>query len=448
MSAEIKNQVLNWIESNEDHLVHFLQDIIRIPSVTPWFGGPPELSNEKGVQEYIAKHMEGLGAEIDMWEPNAAALSEYAGMPGYVADRDFTNRPNLAATIKGSGDGKSILLFGHIDVVPAFPGWTRDPFQGEIENGELFGRGAVDMKGGEAAMVIAVEAIMRSGIGLKGDVIVGTVVEEEPSGMGALAFADRGYRADGAIVTESTSMAIAPLCRGILWGKIKLRGRAGHIEMPQEDWRTGGTVDGVKKARYLLDQIDRLNEDWANTKTHPLLRIPCQMRVGKLVAGEFPSSFADEIEIYFDAQFLPRERDEVGGGHIVMKEIEDFLTAVSQADPWLKENPPVVEWIVNADCGETPADHPFVQACQSALEQVGRGRPMAGSYFHTDMGWLERTGTPSLNFGPGNPALAHQNDECVPIQDLVDCAKAIAVAILDWCEIEESLTIVSRKAGP
>jgi len=437
----MKDKVLQWIDDNQERGVQMLQDMIRIPSITPWFRSPPELSNEKGVQEYIAGHLTKLGAEIDIWEPDAALLTGYDGMPGYVRDRSFVDRPNLAATFKGTSSGKSLLLFGHVDVVPVASGWTKDAFAGTLEDGMIFGRGAVDMKGGDAAMMLAVEAIVRSGVKLKGDVIVGTVVEEETSGMGALAFADRGYRADGAIVTESTAMAIAPLCRGILWGKITLRGRGGHIELPQEGWRSGGTVDGVKKARYILDQIDRLNLDWAQTKTHPLLRIPCQMLVGKIEAGEFPSSYADKVDIYFNAQFLPRERDEVGGGKLVQAEIEEFIRSVAELDPWLRRNPPIVEWIVNADCGETESDHPFVQACQSGLEQVGRGRSMEGAYFHTDMGWLERTGTPTINFGPGDPALAHQNDERVPVRDLIDCAKAIAIIAMDWCGVEDTLDV-------
>src|SRR5699024_4801785 len=129
----------------------------------------------------------------------------------------FKNRPNLAATIKGEGNGKSLLLFGHIDTVKAGTNWTQDPFGAEIIDDKIYGRGTVDMKGGVAAMIMAINAIKESGIKLKGDVTVGTVVEEESSGMGALDFADKGYISDAAIITEATELKVAPLCRGILW---------------------------------------------------------------------------------------------------------------------------------------------------------------------------------------------------------------------------------------
>src|SRR5690625_471898 len=432
-----QNAILYLINNNEDIIISFLQELLQISSVNPWFTDDTSVTNEKEVQEMIAMYMESLGAEIDMWEPNAAELSEYTGMPGYVADRDFTGRPNLAAKIKGEGNGKSLLLFGHIDTVKAASGWTKDPFGGHIENGKIYGRGSVDMKGGVAAMIMALKAIQEVGITLPGSVTVGTVVEEESSGMGALAFADRGYVTDAAMVTEPTGMKVAPLCRGILWGKITLKGRSRHIELPQGDWRKGEAVDAIEKTRYLLDQIDLLNEDWALRKTHPLLSVPCQMLVGQVIAGEYPSSFANKSEIYFNAQYLPSERDEVGGGGNVKKEIETFIKNSIQNDPWLKENPPVIEWLVNADCGEVSADHEFVKTCQKSLEEIGEEPLLEGCYFHTDMGWLERVGIPTLNFGPGNPREAHQNDESLHIDELINATKMIAFTILDWCSREK-----------
>ena len=97
------------------------------------------------------------------------------------------------------------------------------------------------MKGGIAAMILATEAILKSGYKLKGDVCVGTVVDEETGGMGTLDFVDRGHRADVCIMTEATQNIVAPLCRGILWGNVIVKGRSGHIECPQVDWRKGGT---------------------------------------------------------------------------------------------------------------------------------------------------------------------------------------------------------------
>ncbi|MEK3699778.1 ArgE/DapE family deacylase [Paenibacillus sp. FSL R10-2199] len=433
-----EQQVMEWIEDHQEEILEFLQQLIQIPSVNPWFFDEPGPSKEKEVQEFISRKLEGLGAEIEMWEPNADDLKPYEGMAGYYPGRDFTGRPNLAATFGKDAPGKSLLLFGHIDVVMAGSKWTVDPFEGTIMDGKMYGRGTVDMKGGVAAMIMAVEAVLGSGLKLKGPVVVGTVVDEEAGGMGALDFIHHGYRADACILTEPTSLTIAPLCRGILWGKIKIQGRSGHIEMPQADWKDGGAVDSIKKARYILDAFDRLNEQWAVSKTHPYLSIPCQVHVAQLNAGEYPTSFANEAEIVFNAQYLPSERDEKLVGGNVKKELTDFLRQAALQDPWLSEHLPEIEWMVDADCAETDVAHPFVQTCVQSLQAIGEAGTIEGLGFHTDMGWPVNVGIPTINFGPGDPSLAHHSDEFTPVHEVIQAVKMIAKTIIDWCGTEKA----------
>lgn len=426
-------QVLAWIDSHREEIVSYLQEMIRIPSVNPWFLDEPGPSKEADVQQFLAGHLRSLGAKVDIWEPKADDLAIYEGRAGYYAGRDFTGRPNLAATFSGTGGGRSLLLFGHVDVVLAGTKWTKDPFGGEVEDGLIYGRGSVDMKGGMTAMIKALEAIIRSGISLPGDVIVGSVVDEEAGGMGTLDFVHQGYRADGCILTESTGLTIGPLCRGILWGKLTIHGRSGHIEMPQGDWRTGGAVDAIDKATVYLEEFKRLNEEWSYYKKHPLLPLPCEVLVAQVEAGEYPTSFANRAEITFNAQYLPSERDELKMGGRVKQELEAFIQAVAETDPWLKEHPPEIEWLIDADCAETDAEHPFVQTCAQSLSKLGKPQTVQGLTSHTDMGWLVNVGIPTVNFGPGEPRLAHHSDEHIPIDDLIDATKMIALTILDWC---------------
>lgn len=428
-----KQQVMQWIDDHREDVVRFLQDLIRIPSVNPWFFDEPAPSKEKDLQEFIKAHLESLGGQVSMWEPNADELSQYEGKAGYYPGRDFTGRPNLAGTFEGQGDGKSLLLFGHIDVVKAGSKWTKDPFAATIEDGKLYGRGAVDMKGGVAAMIMALTAVVNSGIKLDGRVTVGTVVDEEAGGMGVLDFAHQGYRADGCILTEPSALKIAPLCRGILWGKLIVHGKSGHIEMPQGDWRSGGAVDAIDKALLYLQQIRRLNADWQHHKKHPLLPLPCQIHVAQFQAGDYPTSFANRAEITFNAQYLPSERDHNLVGGNVKQEIEQWVQAVAQTDPWLQQNPPEIEWLVDADCAETDAAHPFVQACEASLKELGIEPEVEGLSFHTDMGWLVNVGIPTINFGPGNPRLAHHSDEFVEIDELIEATRMIALTMIDWC---------------
>ena len=430
------NKVIDWIDSNQDTIVGFLRKLIQAKSVNPYFDHEEGEDKETEVQKVIYEHLRELGADIDMWEPDVKALAKYEGYPGYSSDFDSKDRPNIVGTIKGSGKGKSLALLGHVDTVARGEGWTHAPFAGEVVDGKIYGRGAVDMKGGIAAMIMAVDAIEKTGIKLKGDVSVATIIAEENPGIGTLAYVERGYRPDAAIMTEATNVKVSPLCRGVLWCKMTIEGRSGHIELPRDDWKNGGAVDAIQKARMFLYHFDQLNEEWRITKTHPLLKVPCQIYVGKLEMGEFISTYANKAVIYFDATYLPRERDEKGGGGNVMKEIEDMIAGVVQTDPWLREHPPKLEWQINADCGETPSDHPFVQCMKKNLVSLGGSEELEVAYFHTDMGWVEKAGIPIVNFGPGDPRQAHSSDEMCPISELIEATKTIALTIMDWCGVD------------
>jgi acetylornithine deacetylase len=427
--------VVTAASRRREETVALLQQLVRIESVNPWFLHAGMKSREAGVQDVIAGRLGRLGARLDRWEPSAEALARHAGGPGYYAGRDFTGRPNLVATLPGSGGGRSMMILGHADVVSPGDGWTLDPFAAQRRDGVVYGRGTADMKGGIAAGISALELLAELGVRPRGDVVFASVVDEEAGGMGTLALVDRGYRADGAVIPEPSDLTVAPLCRGILWGRLTVPGRSSHIEMPQPHWREGGAVDAISLGRGFLDAIDRLNEEWAADprKNHPLLPLPCQVKVSMIEAGEYPTAYADNMEITFDAQYLPHERDERGLGGKVKKELEEFFDAVGSKNPWLREHPARLEWLVDADCAETPADHPLVRLVHAAARETGVDLPPEGMSSHTDMGLLGNAGIPTVNFGPGSPSVAHQSDEHVAEEDLIRATAALALSLAGWC---------------
>ena len=431
-----KEKVYEWIEKNQDEVVGLLKKLIQVPSVNPYFDEEKTYMKEGDAQKVLREYLDEMGMETEFTYPNAEELASYEGKPGYYADHTFDDRPNLYGILRGTGGGKAMMLSGHIDVVQRGSKWTRDPFGAEIEEGRLYGRGAVDMKGGIAAMTAAVKAIRECGLKLKGDVSVGTVVDEEAGGMGTLALVAHGYRADGCLITEPTHLKIAPLCRGILWGKLTVEGRAGHIELKQGDFRTGGAVDAIDKAALYLEHFRRLNKEWSVTKEHKYLPIPCQLHVAQFEAGEYPTTFANRAVLTFNAQYLPSEKDENGLGSYVKAEIEEFVKQVALTDPWLKDNQPTIEWLIDADCGETLDDQPFFQTVCESAKEVNPESVVEGICCHTDMGWFCNVGIPTLNIGPGDPRLAHQADEFIEIEELVKCTKMIASILMDWCEVQ------------
>lgn len=433
-----KELVYQWIEENKQEVVGLLQALIEVPSVNPYFDEEDVYKKEGLAQEVLKVYLEDMGMKTEFTYPDAEKLAEYEGKAGYYADHTFENRPNLFAKLEGCGGGKSMMMSGHIDVVQRGSKWTKDPFGAEISGNRLYGRGAVDMKGGIAAMTAALKAIQKSGLQLKGDAMIGTVVDEEAGGMGTLALVAEGYRAGGCLITEPTHLKIAPLCRGILWGKLTIEGRAGHIELKQGDFRTGGAVDAIDKASLYLEQFRRLNKEWSVTKEHKYLPIPCQIHIAEFHAGEYPTTFANRAELTFNAQYLPSEKDENGLGSKVKKEIEDFVQAVAQTDPWLKDNVPQIEWLIDADCGETLDDQPFFQIARDSAQEVNPDSIVEGICCHTDMGWFCNVGIPTLNIGPGDPRLAHQADEFIEIEELVTCTKMIASILMDWCGVQDA----------
>ena len=436
--VSIEERIAERVEARGDQIVETLSALISFPSIVmsdPTKAGP----GERDCQLYLQTRLEKLGFTTDLWDPDGPALYEqYKGRPGANKGRTFEGRPNLGGTLKGTGGGKSIMLTGHIDVVP--PGarehWQTDPFEPVLKDGFLHGRGTVDMKGGVACMLMAVEILKELDIPLSGDIVFTTVVDEEIGGMGSLAMVDRGFRADAGIMTEPTANRIAPLCHGILWGRIILDGIGGHAELTPNAWYSSGPVDAVQLCRQMLDGIDILNRRWMfdPKKTHPLMDMPNQIMVTQINAGEHPSSTAGRAEIIIDAQYLPHEKDEFGLGGAVKREIEEHVANVCQADPYLRAHPARVEWILDADCAEVPADHPFVETFQSAVGIAGLSPKLSGFGAHSDIGLPTGLGnTPTVNFGPGDPAQSHQPNERVSVRDLIDCTKAIALTVHRWC---------------
>ncbi|SNS49928.1 acetylornithine deacetylase [Micrococcales bacterium KH10] len=438
MSKIDKDAIVAAVEAREESTIEFLQDLLRAPSVNPWFDDPDEISGEAAVQDVFEARLRALGAdEIDRWEPVADELAHRADGPGYYPGRDFTGRPNLVAVFKGTNPaGKAVMIQGHADVVQVGSNWTEDPFGGERKDGVIYGRGAVDMKGGMAAAIGAIEALRDAGVTLREDLIVASVADEEAGGMGTLALVDRGYRAPGgAIVPEATNLNVAPLCRGILWGRVTLHGRAGHIELERKPWQEGGAVDAIAYGHKLLDAIKERNEQWAKDplKNHKYLPIPCQIHVAQLDAGEFPTTYAAQCTITFNAQYLPVQKDENGLGSIVKQELEELFAGFITDDEWFDQHPPTIEWLVDADCGETPDTEPIVATTYEITQELGLGSIMQGCMSHTDMGLQIDDGTPTINFGPGHMGVAHQADEHLLETDLLAATKVMALTIARLC---------------
>src|SRR5256886_17614717 len=150
MSASVTEKLLQSIDDSRDRAISFLRQMIAIPSVT---------GDEAKIQKFLADYMGKIGLDVDGWETDWEALKKH---PAYrPVDRGYEGRPNIVATVKGTGGGRSLLLNGHTDVIPVIGGtWSDDPWSAKIKDGRIYGRGSCDMKSGVASHIMAVECLL------------------------------------------------------------------------------------------------------------------------------------------------------------------------------------------------------------------------------------------------------------------------------------------------
>jgi len=438
--TRIKNDkykfIIKCIKKNAHKYLAFCQRLIQCKSVNPFF---EKETTEAQCQQMLASNLESLGYTIHLWEPNPIELRKYEGRPG-VVDRSFEGRPNLFALSPQSRGYRALLLAGHIDTVSATEeNWIAPPFSGVVKDNFIVGRGTVDMKGAIAAMICALDLLAE--LRIYPLVSFATVVDEEAGGSGMLSLADYLRNCEqlhgGAILGEPTNLSIATISRGILWAEVMIKGRSGHIEVKQPSWRKGGAVDAIQKALYVINALKKLNNMWAkeSRKKHPLLPRPCRIEIARIQGGHSPTSFADFCTLTLNIQYLPTERDEHGGGGVVKKEIEIYLNEIASKDAWLRENPPCIKWILDADSFELSGNSTIVEIAKEALTRLRKNPILGGVETHTDAGALHEIGKiPVIILGPGQMHLAHQVNEKLAIKDFLEAIAIYATISLLWTQ--------------
>ena len=427
-----EQRVCDEIALREGDLVELLRDLVRFDTTSHAPGDAPR--EEAALQGLLAARLRAVGATVDVWEPDVSAL---AGHPMMPAGFSFAGRPQLAATFAGAGSGRTLLFNGHVDVVSVEPldRWPHPPFEAVVADGMVHGRGACDMKGGVACMVMAAEVLASLGVRLAGDLIVNTVTEEETTGVGGLAMA-HALRADGAIVPEPSGFDVWIACRGSLLPRITVEGRAGHAGIAPLHPDQGGAVNAIEKMGILLEAVRRLREEWALRPRHPYLS-PADCVPTIIAGGEWLVSYPASCTLDCHIEFLPDQADERGYGGRVEAEFTDWIARTAAADPWLAAHPPTIEWVAGTvPPAEVPADDPVVQAALGAVAAVGRNGRLGGlDNWHDGATLVTEAGIPSICLGPGDINLAHTTDERVPVADLVSCTQALAIAAMRFCGV-------------
>jgi acetylornithine deacetylase len=350
---------------------------------------------ERACAAFLAEVLEGWGF----------ATSLYDVEPG---------RSNVVARI-GPAGVSPLVLNGHLDVV-GVDGMTHEPFMPVTRDGNLYARGATDMKAGIAAMCVAAARAFAAGT-LHREVIIAAVCDEEFASIGTKALLAEGLTATGAIITEPTRLAVVPAHKGFAWLEVLVRGHAAHGS------RYDVGLDANRMAARFLAALDAFEQSTLTTRTHPLLG-RASIHAPIVQGGTGWSTYAEQCLVRLERRTLPGE-----SVAMVAAEIQGLLDVLHRQDERF-----------NATCtlgGAQPpldlaVDHALVQALRSACVAHGAPGAVEGLYCWTDAALFAEQGIPALCFGPGDIARAHSATEWVEVEQIAQAANILETVLLSF----------------
>ena len=307
--------------------------------LTKLVGFPTLRGEESPCQDWLAHDFAARGWSVDRY---SLADVDMAHLPGFspVMDTDYARAIEVVATIRSPEQrGRSLILQGHVDVVPEGPRdmWQSPPFAAKIRDGRLYGRGAGDMKAGVSAMVFALAALRHLGFAPGSDVYVETVTEEESTGNGALSTLARGYRADACLIPEPTGQRILRGTVGVMWFRLKLRGRPVHVSRSEEG--TNAILSAFGLIEAIREFTKKLNE---RARSHPWfgkIQNPVKFNPGKIKGGDWASSTPSWCEVDCRIAVLPGMSLEA-----FRKELSQVIMEAAKRDSFLANNLPEIVW--------------------------------------------------------------------------------------------------------
>jgi acetylornithine deacetylase/succinyl-diaminopimelate desuccinylase family protein len=382
-----EDELLAHIDENET--IDLLQRLVRTPS-----GNPP--GGEARVAEVLADYLRTRGFETRTHE---------------IA----TGRANLTAVFDTGSSGPTLMLNGHLDTMPAGPGWTTDPLGGIVRDGSLFGLGAADQKSGLAAMAVAAAAVRRASLPLRGRLLLTGVVDEEGAGLGARRLVEQGLHADCAVITEPTELGLVRASNGQLNVELVVHGQSAHGSTPESG---RNAIDAAARVILALgEHASRLR-----ARTHPLIG-PTTLNVGTIQGGLVTSIVPAECRFTIDRRVIPG--DSIDGA---IADLDQLLDRLRAQDPTLEVERRVMMAVPPVEVSE---DLPLCRIIRETTARIlGRDLGHTGLRGTTDAATFQSAGIPTVIFGPGSLSkAAHRADESVPLDELHAATRILALSV-------------------
>lgn len=409
------------IENSEDELLKLLDDLIQFETVSP------PARNTGNIQEYIKRYLEKIDFNVDTYD-------------------FFKDDVLLAGIKKGSESDKynSLILNGHVDVaaITDINEWNTDPFKLHEKNGRLYGRGTSDMKSAIAANLLLLKLFHENNIVLKGDILFQSAVGEEAGEAGTRELLEKGYTADYALVSDTSSLEIQGQ-GGCITGWITIKSPVTYHDGNRRNIvHAGGGIfsaGAVEKMVNIIQGLQSLERHWAVTKSYPGFPSGTNtINPAFIKGGTNPAFMADECSLWITVHFYPDEKVDD-----ITSEIDSYINAIAMADPWLRKNPPSIKWggrSMIADKGEIfpslelNTNHPGFKTLAASYYNVTGKNPVVNmSTTVNDSGWFSSFNIPAACFGPGELKEAHSNNESADKKELINFMKIMGDFIFEWC---------------
>lgn len=382
------------VSVDRDYLVETLTKLVNIDSVNPTLA--PGGAGEAEVAAYVATQLQDMGLDVATHEPE----------PGRVS---------VVGTLRGSGNGRSLMLNAHTDTV-GVEGMD-NPFVPEIRDGKLYGRGAYDMKGSVAASMTAAKALVDADISLDGNLLIAAVADEEYASIGTADIIDR-YDVDGAIVTEPTELNLCLAHKGFTWLEVETVGRAAHGSRFDE-----GIDANIRMGRF-LSELDKLEQELRAREGHPLVGPP-SLHAATIHGGTELSMYAASCKLQIERRTIPGETEEQ-----VVEELQAIIDKLAVADPTFKA---ALEAQFVREAFDVSPNAEIVKAIAGAASDVLAGTPeFIGETPWMDSALLSSAGVETVVMGPIGVG-AHAKVEWVEIDSLVKLADILARTAIHYC---------------
>lgn len=423
LDPKLAQEIIDAVDQGFDEQLDFLCELIRFPSLR---------GQEHTAQDFWFDSLRRRSYAMDRWQVRVEDIQHHPGFSPVKVD--YSNAINVVGTHRPREEkGRSLILNGHMDVVPVGPldMWTSPPFEPRIEGDWLYGRGGGDMKAGLAANLAVMDALRRLGYQPAATVHLQSVVEEECTGNGALACLLRGYKADAAVIPEPEDEMLVRANCGVLWFRVHVKGHPVHVR------EAGSGANAIEAAYRLIQALRRLEEAWNQRKSQHRwfedLEHPINLNIGKIEGGDWASSVPAWCSFDCRIALYPGIAAKDAAA-----EIEAAVREATRGDAYLSNNPPEIEW--NGFFAEgyvlepgSEAEAHLAAAHQRVfnreLEELVTPAYLDGRVF------VLYGATPCLVYGPRTENI-HGFDERVSLASLKQVTRTLALFTATWCGLE------------